>query len=144
MSVTWNSSKQSSQLPRRARRDVRSDRRPRSAGLHLLAHALQPLVHVGHELVEMRAPFAAYGARGEEQIHQHGLAAADIAVNVETADRTRLRRALGEQPAERRRLARQAVLRKSFLQPRELRGDQLLRAVALDLAFGDQGRVTFG
>ena len=114
------------------------------AGLHLLAHGVEPLVHVGHELVEMRAAFASYRARREEQIHQHGLAAADVAMNVETADRTRLRRALGEQPAERRGLARQAMLREPLLEPGELRGDQLLRAIALDLAFGDEGRVTLG
>ena len=69
------------------------------AGFDLLAIDVHALVHVGHEFMEVDAALALHRARGEEQIHQHGLAAADVAVNVETLDRS-LRLVLGEQPAK--------------------------------------------
>ena len=60
----------------------------------------------------MRAALADDGARLEEQVHQHGLAAADLAINVKALDRlARALLALAEQPAERRRFAREPVLR---------------------------------
>ena len=53
----------------------------------LLAELPHALVHVGHELVEMHAPLAPDRRGLEEQVHQHGLAAADVAVDVESLDR---------------------------------------------------------
>ena len=73
-----------------------------------LADGVEPLVHVGHELVEVRAALAPHRARGEEQVHQHGLAAPDVAVDVEAADRAFLALAFSEQPAELRGFARRA------------------------------------
>ena len=69
---------------------------------HLLPERINALMHVDHEFVEMRATLALHGARLEEQIHQHGLAAPDLAVDVEAFDARLLFGAAAEQPAERR------------------------------------------
>jgi len=58
------------------------------AELQLMSHLAHALVHVGHELVEVRPPLAPHLARGKEEIHEHGLAAADVAENIEALDRT--------------------------------------------------------
>ena len=58
------------------------------------------------------------GAGLEEQIHQHGLAAADLAVDVEALERLAAFVALAEQPAERGRFARQPMLGEPLLEPR--------------------------
>ncbi len=88
MSLTWNSSKQSSAasaaiLVRERQDRVRAFRlrpAPRvDAGVRLL-----------HELVEVDAPLARDLRRPEEQVHQHGLAPPDLADEVE-AVRTPLR-----------------------------------------------------
>ena len=54
----------------------------RFAGLQFLAMSMNPRMHVGHELVEMRAALADHRTRFEEQVHQHGLAAPHIADEV--------------------------------------------------------------
>ena len=67
-------------------------RRSISPSLILLPEHPHALVHVGHELVEMRAALAHHRRRLEEQVHQHGLAAADVAVDVQAlGDRRRCR-----------------------------------------------------
>ena len=71
------------------------------AVFHFLAVGMNPLVHIRHELMKMRAAFALDRARLEEQIHQHGLAAPDLAVNVEPLQRRAGLFALGEQPSQR-------------------------------------------
>ena len=114
------------------------------AGLDLLAIEMHALVHVGHELMKVRAAFARHRTRGKEQIHQHGLAAPDVAMNVEALDRAFLLSAFSEQPAEMRGLAREPMLRKALLEPRQPRRDRLLRGIALGLAFADKGGVAFG
>src|SRR2546425_12861534 len=87
----------------------------------------------------------AHDRRGrEEQIHQHGLAAADLAENVEALDRILSALARAEDPAERRRFAGEAVLDDAPLELRELVDDRLLGGVVLDLAGGDEGRVLRG
>ena len=101
-------------------------------------------MHVGHELVEVRAAFAPYRARREEQIHQHGLAAADVAVNVEAADRPCLRSLLPNSQPSAEDLRDSRCCASALSSRVELRGDRLLRGIALDLAFGDEGRVTLG
>src|SRR5262249_60221689 len=65
----------------------------------ILAH---PVVHVAHELMEMRAPFAFDRACGKIHVHQHGLATADIAKKVEPTDQLFAALARTERPAERR------------------------------------------
>ena len=67
-----------------------------------LAKTVDTLMHVGHELVEMGTALVHDRAVLEEQVHQHGLAAPDLAVNVEAARRLLL---VGEQPAEQALLA---------------------------------------
>ncbi len=57
-----------------------------------LARGGDAVVHLGHELVEVSAPLVAEGGGLEEQVHQHGLAAADGTKNVEALG-GRLRRA---------------------------------------------------
>ena len=46
-----------------------------------------PLMYVGHKLVKVRTSFSDNRARFEKQVHQHGLAAADVAMDVEALDR---------------------------------------------------------
>ena len=114
------------------------------AGLDLLTIDVHALVHVCHELMEVHTPFALHRARGEEQIHQHGLAAPDVTVNVEASDRALLPLVLAEQPAKLRGLPRKPMLREPLFEPRESCGERFLRGIAFDLAIADQGGVTFG
>src|SRR5205085_2246073 len=108
------------------------------ARLDLLAIEMHALVHVGHEFVKVDAALARHRTRGKEQIHQHGLAAPDLAMNVEALDRAFLLRVFPEQPAEMGGLAREAMLRETLLQPGQTRCDGLLRGIALGLAFADK------
>jgi hypothetical protein len=62
---------------------------------------MNTFVHVGHEFVKMNASFAHDRTGLKEQIHQHGLAAADFAVNVQTFERRPGVLALPEQPTKR-------------------------------------------
>src|SRR5260370_37633133 len=81
--------------------------------------------------MKMDAALANDRGRREEQIHQHGLAAADVAENVETLDRLRLARS--EQPAQGGRLMGETTLGASLFAMRQPVDDSLLAAVALDL-----------
>ena len=54
------------------------------AALDLVAKNAHARMHIGHELMEMGAALALRRTGGEEQVHQHGLAATDFAVDVET------------------------------------------------------------
>src|SRR5262245_64398114 len=89
--------------------------------------------------MKMYAALAYHRRRGEEQIHQHGLTAADVAENVETLDRLRLARS--EQPAEGGRLARETPLGQSRFEPRQPVNDRLLAGVAFNLSGGDARRI---
>src|SRR6185437_5622372 len=100
--------------------------------------------YVQHELVEMRTALARHRARLKKQIHQHGLAAADLAVNVESFDWRQRARAFGKQPAERRRFSREPVLQDARFEPRQPLDDIELRGVALDQLRGDAGLVLRG
>ena len=68
--------------------------------------------------------------RLEEQVHQHGLAAADRAPDVEPARRRGV--ALAEQPAQRARLAGEPVAAQALGEGFELAQKRDLRRVALD------------
>ena len=111
------------------------------AVLDFLAVAVNAFMNVGHELVEMRPALALARARLEEQVHQHGLAAADLAVDVEALERRPGLFALAEQPAERGRLARQPVLLQPPLERAEMARQRGLAGVGLDLSGGDKRRV---
>ena len=112
------------------------------AAFHLLPERMNALVHVDHEFVEMRAALARHRARLEKQIHQHGLAAADVAVDVEAFDpRLLFRRLPNSQPSDddlraKRCSTIRASSRASVVDDGELRG------VALDHAAGDAGGVS--
>jgi hypothetical protein len=59
---------------------------------------MDALVYFGHEFMEMDAALTHDLRRGEEQIHQHGLAATDVSKDVKALDRLGLARC--EEPAE--------------------------------------------
>src|SRR5262249_52328953 len=93
-------------------------------------------------LVKVRAALAHHRARGEEQIHQHGLAAADVAENVEALGRAGAVLGAAEYPAEGGRLARQPMLGEARVEAREAGDARFLCRVALELAGDDEGSVT--
>ncbi len=112
------------------------------ADFHLLPEAMNALVHVDHEFVKMRAALSLHRAGLEEQIHQHGFAAADVAVDVEALEQRVVLPARSKQPAERGGFARQAMLDEPFFQLRQHADDGDLRRVALDSAAGNAGGVS--
>ena len=69
----------------------------------VLAIAVDALMHLGHEFVEMGAALVFDRTVLKEHIHQHGLAAADLAMNVEPARRRLV--LVAEQPPEQAQLA---------------------------------------
>jgi hypothetical protein len=98
------------------------------------AVSTDPVVHIGHEVVEMDPPLAVDRRQVVKQVHQHGLAAPDRAVDVQSLDR-RLRLAPArEQPAERTRFGCEALGRQVLDQPVEPVGDFFLRAITLHRA----------
>ena len=117
MSVTWNSSKheQPALLGDLAGGEPDGVFAVDFAVLQALAKHPDSLVNIGHKLVKMCTSLADHRTCFEEQVHQHGLAAADVAVDVEALDRLVLRPA-AEQPADRPRPARRAVRGDAALQ----------------------------
>src|SRR5207237_3537447 len=103
----------------------------------ILAKAIDALVHLGHEFVEMRAALMHDRALLKEHIHQHGLAAADFAMNVE-ATRRRLV-PVGKQPAKEALLAQRLVARKPLLTIRQGLGRLRLRGLGLARSGGAAG-----
>ena len=139
MSVTWNSSKHSSQLSSASAAAVSwIGSSPLPPALMVLAELPHVLVHVGHEFMEVHAPLAPDRRRLEEQVHQHGLAAADLAMDVEPLDWLLLALAGAEQPAERGRFPRQAMLAQAAFQFGEKIDRARLRHIPLDLSGRDQ------
>jgi hypothetical protein len=134
MSVTWNSSKQGSQVsPASAAAASRSGSSSRtSPRLSFFAETPDALVHVGHEFMKMRSALANDWARLEEKVHQHGLAAADLAENVD---------ACAKQPAERGRFACKPMFAQPPIKRAKLPKDCLLGDIPFDLAGRDAGRV---
>ena len=57
------------------------------AEFYFLTDQINTLVHVEHEFVEMRTAFSLDRTRVKKQIHQHGLAATDLAVDIKALDR---------------------------------------------------------
>src|SRR4051812_2123071 len=96
-------------------------------------------MRLGHEFVEMGAALVLDRRVLEEQIHQHGLAAADLAMHVKPARR---RVALvAEQPSQQAELLRRLVTRQPFLERGERLGSLGLRRISLDRPGGDEGLV---
>ena len=84
------------------------------AARDVLAKAVDPLMHLGHELVEMGAALVLDRAVVKEHVHQHGLAAADFAMNVEPARRRLV--LVGEKPPEQALLACGLVARQPLVE----------------------------
>src|SRR6185312_6847552 len=102
---------------------------------------MKALMHVGHEFVEVHATLADDGAGLEKKIHQHRLAAADLSVDVKALDwRTRLF-AFSEEPAKRRRFARQPVLIDPLLKRRQSPAQHGLAGIGLDLSGRNERRI---
>src|SRR5882724_10005540 len=96
-------------------------------------------MHLGHEFVEMGAALVLDMALLKEQIHQHGFAAADVAMNIKPARRRLV--LVSEKPAEQALLAQRPVAREPVLERAEgLRGERL-RGFGLDRAGGDQNLI---
>ena len=89
-------------------------------------------MHLGHEFVEMGAALVRDRALLKEQIHQHGLAAPDFAVDVEAARRRLV--LVGEQPAQQALLAQRLVAGEPRLEVGEGLGGRRLRGIGLDRA----------
>ena len=98
-------------------------------------------MHVGHEFMKMRSALANDWARLEEQVHQHGLAAADLAENVEPLDRILAALPRAEQPAERGRFACKPMFAQPPIKRVKFPKDCLLGDIPFDLAGRDAGRV---
>ena len=96
----------------RARGDFRRDRRDRVARLPGGAESVNAVLHLAHEFVEMDAPPGARRQR-EELVHQHGLAAADLAVDVEPFDRRGPRARRGAPASPGGRTSRRSARRRS-------------------------------
>ena len=111
------------------------------AARDLLAKAVDALVHLGHEFVEMGAALVLDLALLEEQIHQHGLAAPDFAVNIKAARRGTV--LVGKQPAQQPLPACRPVVRKPLVKRSKGFGDLRLRGVGLDRA-GRHQRLIMG
>src|SRR6266436_2882192 len=109
------------------------------AARDILTKAVNPLVNVGHEFVEVRAALALDRTVLKKQIHQHGLAAPDLAMNVEAAWRRLV--LVGKQPAKQALLAQRRIARKPLLEVRERHGGLRLRGVGLDRPGGDEALI---
>ena len=109
-----------------------------AAGIPRGTVLMDAVMHIRHEFVEMRPTLALDRHKREEQIHQHGLAATNPAVDVETARHDGL---LGlarrKKPAERARLSGGALGLNGFQQGIEPRRHCSLQWVGLQLAGGD-------
>ena len=134
MSVTWNSSKQNSHASSKIALAVSADHIGvrNFAARDVLAVGVDALMHLGHEFVEMRAALVRDRALLEEQVHQHGLAAADVAMNIEPARRRLV--VIAEQPLEQALLAHGLVAGKPLLQPGKGFRRARLRRIGLDRA----------
>src|SRR5450755_2006626 len=86
----------------------------------------------------MDAALAGDGRARKEQVHQHGLATADFAVEIETLDRKRALFVCAKEPAKRGRFSRQPMLGEAILKADEFSQQLFLRPVALDHAGGDE------
>src|ERR1700716_4461554 len=109
------------------------------AARDILTKAINPLVYLGHEFVGVRAAFVHHRTLLKKQIHQHGLAAPDFAVNVEAARRRPI--LVGKQPAQQALLAPGLVARKLLLKYRERLGGLSLCGVRFDRAGGHYGLI---
>ena len=119
--------------------DGRGDRRDRVAGPGFLAGGMEPLLDLAHELVEVHAPLRQRRGDGKELVHHHGLAASDLAMNVEPARRWRA--AGGEDPAKGAPLGGETTLGERSIETIEPVGKGGLSGIAAERPGRDQGPV---
>ena len=135
MSFTWNSSKQSSAASAAI---AIGERRDRIVDVRIGApEGMEACVDVLHEAMEVDALLAAHIGGGEEQVHQHGLAAPDLAHDVEAVRPVRRRFAAeqaGEQAAAVGRPRRRIVAAQPRPQRLEPFGDEFLGGVGCQFA----------
>src|SRR6516162_6344822 len=112
------------------------------AELHFLPDEVNALVNVEHELVKMRAAFSPHRTALKKQVHEHRLAASDVAVDIEALDRQLCLLAACKQPAERRGISRGPMLGNPRFQLRQFFNNSELRIVTLDAAGGEITGVT--
>ncbi len=98
---------------------------------------LDAVMRIGHEVIEMDAPLAPHRRQFKKHVHEHGLATADAAMDVEPLDGRRFR-LLGEEPAERARLSGKAIGAERIDQAIQCHDDVLLRRIAGNRASLDQ------
>src|SRR5262249_47252624 len=94
--------------------------------------------------MKVHPSFALDRASGEKKVHQHRLAAADLAPNVEPFERRFGPFALSEQPTERRRFARQPMNGKSLIETRQSGDNRFLGGIAFDLSSRNKRGVSSG
>src|SRR5438552_11694070 len=109
------------------------------AARDILAKAVNPFVHLGHKFVEVCAALVLDGTLLKKQVHQHGLAAPDLAMNVEAWWRRLV--LVRKQPAKQALLAYRHVVRKPLLEVRECLGGLRLRGVGLDRGGGNEALI---
>ena len=111
-----------------------------------LAQAVQALVHVDHEGVEVDPALLLDPHRAMEEIHEHRLAAPDAAVEVDALGAEHDLRHPPEQPAEQATLwlgSQHRLLLECPRQPVEALGRGALQGVEGDVACFDQGLKAF-
>ena len=106
------------------------------------ALGLDVLMHLGHEFMKMHAALLGDRRHGKKEIHQHGLAAAHVAVEIEPARRASAR--APQQPPERGRTVGGAIARERIGQLAQAIDHRALGAVALELARGEARGIVCG
>ena len=94
---------------------------------------------VGHESVKMGAPLRRGFRRIEEQVHQHRLAAPDLAMDIEAA--RRLGRLRAEKAGKAPRLSFRAIAPEPCAERVKLLGEFGLRGVESIMVFGDESPI---
>ncbi len=120
--------------------DRRGHRRDRIATASL-ARNVNPLVGLGHEFVEMDAALGDGGGDREEFVHQHGLATADLAVDVEAA---RGAPASTEEPRKQTAAASRGVVGKGAIEGFKPTDDGRLRRVGAERPGRDEVTIAVG
>ena len=102
-----------------------------------LAEFIYAAVHFAHELVEMYPPLAFNGRAVKEQIHQHRLAPADIAIDVQPLGR-RLLLGTAKQELPPALLLARVILIQAVMQHLQLFGRQFLGRIRVQRAAAAQ------
>src|SRR5205085_5294848 len=109
-----------------------------------LPHPVDAFVHLRHEFMEVDAAFARDRRGLKEHVHQHGLAASDVAENVESLDRLARAHAEAKEPTQCGPFACRPALRELGFEARQAADHCLLLGVAFDYSSGDSPCVERG